>query len=469
MNRRRLLAALVAAVGLGAVASWGMGRAGAEYAVVGDDLVQWEWATSGSTSTYQVTDIAVRPDGWLVVATSTGWDGQLHLIPPWGGKVDGTNRFGPTDLGFRQLEVSRGRLFGLRQENERTDIENHAPGELYELDLRTGDVRRDLGTWWYQDLATDPVTGELVLQTSGGRVEPYRHDLVRFDPDTGVQTLLRSDNEAGDDPLEVTYSADGQRLFVAHTTGSTTDVLGRDGGLLYSMPLGVVDTLVAGRPGTCYTGAVLASRFDGSVVSVAPRSGATARPVATGGRPGVVSYATLDNDGNLVTARVGEITVLGCPGFVPPQPPALPRPDAPAPVIASAGPASTPAPATAAPPAPASAVPQPTAAAAPPPPGPPPPPPPPAPPPAPPAPPAPMAVPSALGPAMQAAAAPTVGIADVPDQEHITSLAAAAEDPSPALLYGAAIALALAAAAVARRPATFAAAPQSHVRHGDRP
>ena len=439
---------------LALVASWGA-SARAEYVSTGDPLVSWDWARSASTATHQVTDVAVRPDGWLVVATATGWDGHLHLVPPWGGTVDDTNRFGPTDLGFRQLEVSRGRLFGLRQENERTDIENHAPGELYELDLRTGDIRRELGTWWYMDLATDPVSGELVLQTSGDRVEPYRHDLVRFDPDTGAQTLLRSDNEPNDDPLELTYSADGQRLFVAHPMTGTVDVLGRDGGLQFSFASGPVDTLVAGRPGTCHEGALLATRFDGTVLSVRPTgAGSSLRPIATGGRAGVISYATLENGGHLVTARLGEVTVLGCPGFVPPLPP--PAPDVPAvretataPVRAAAPTAPPPAPAAAN--APGAAAPAPAPA--------PPPPPPPA---APPAPPTPIAVPSALGSAMQAAAAPTVGIADVPDQEHITSLAASHREPTPVLLYGAAVALSLAAYAIARRPAGVAPA-----RHGD--
>lgn len=452
MNRRRLLSALLL---LGAVvASWGA-AARAEYAVVGDALVQWDWARSRTTSTHQVTDIAVRPDGWLIVATATGWDGHLHLVPPWGGTIDDANRFGPTDLGFRQLEVSRGRLFGLRQETERTDIENHAPGELYELDLQTGNVRRELGAWWYMDLAVDPLTGELVLQTSGDRVEPYRHDLVRFDPDTGAHVLLRSDNEAGDDPLEVTYSSDGQRLYVAHVTGSTTDVLGRDGGLLYSFSSGPVDTLVAGRAGTCHEGALLLTRFDGSVLTVRPTgAGASPRPIASGGRAGVISFATLDNGGHLVTSRVGEVTVLGCPGFVPPDAPALPQvPTQAQSVAAAARVAAAPGPAAPAPAAPSAAPPAPAA---------PPPPPPPAPPPAPPAPPAPVAIPSALGPAMQAAAAPSVGIADVPDQEHITSLAASSREPTPVLLYGAAVALSLAAYAIARRPAGVAPA-----LHGD--
>ena len=454
MNRRR--AGAVALVLLAAVASWSA-SARADYVSVGDPLVSWDWARSGSTSTHQVTDIAVRPDGWLVVATATGWDGHLHLVPPWGGTVDDSNRFGPTDLGFRQLEVSRGRLFGLRQENERTDIENHAPGELYELDLQTGDVRRELGTWWYMDLATDPLTGELVLQTSGDRVAPYRHDLVRFDPDTGVHTLLRSDNEPDDDPLEVAYSGDGQRLFVGHPMTGRIDVLGRDGGSLFSFASGPIDALVGGRPGTCHDGALLATRSDGSVLSVRPAGGAsTLRPIATGGRPGVVSYASLDNGGHLVTARLGEVVVLGCPGFVPPKPPAAPD-------LPAAREAATAAPVRTAAPAPVSA-PTPSGPGAPPPAAPaaapaPPPPPPPA---APPAPPTPVAVPSALGPAVQAAAAPTVGIADVPDQEHITSLAASRREPTPVLLYGAAVALSLAAYAVARRPAGVAP-----VRHGE--
>ena len=449
MSARRVVAGALLLVA--AVASWSA-TARADYAAVTDGLVVWDWARSGSTSTHQVTDIAVRPDGWLVVATATGWDGHLHLVPPWGGPIDDSNRFGPTDLGFRQLEVSRGRLFGLRQENERTDIENHAPGELYELDLQTGNLRRELGTWWYMDLATDPVTGELVLQTSGDRVAPYRHDLVRFDPDTGAQTLLRSDNERDDDPLEVAYSGDGQRLFVAHPMRGTIDVLGRDGGQLFSMTTGPVDTLVGGRPGTCHDGALLLSRSDGAVLTVRPTGGASAaRPIATGGRAGVVSYASLDNGGHLVTARLGEVTVVGCPGFVPPVAPSAPELPA-ARELATASVAPTaPSAAAPAPPSPGG----PAAATAPAPAPAPPPPPPPA---APPAPPTPVAVPSALGPAMQAAAAPTVGIADVPDQEHITSLAASRREPTPVLLYGAAVALSLAAYAVARRPAGAAAA-----------
>ncbi|HUP85464.1 MAG TPA: hypothetical protein VM143_07335 [Acidimicrobiales bacterium] len=418
--------------------------AGARYQTVAGDLVQWEWSVVEQQGTFQVTDLVVRSDGWMIVSTGTYADGFLHLIPPWGGAIDEANRFGPEPLGLRQLELRKGRLYGLRQETQRQRERTHNPGVLVEVDATSGAAIRRLGEWWFQDLAVDPVSEDLVLQTSGQEREPYRHDLVRFDPDRGTIGLLVADSEPRSDrALEVAYSDDGQLLFTANVTDvpATIDVRRRDGALVHTLQSGQLDALVAGRTGTCFEGVLLLTRFDGSVWSIgtAPRS--TPSPVATGGHSAVVSYAALDRDGHLATARFADVTLLACPGFVPPRSPAPVTAHPVAPVrdvpIAAAAPANGAGP-PAAPAHPAPPPPAPTAAAAPPPP-------------APPAAPVPIAPPSALGGAVQSAGAPSAAAADSPDEEHTTSVAASSRS-TLAVSLGAVVAMAFVAYSLAVPP-----------------
>ena len=406
------------------------------YATVTGGLVAWEWARVASPGQVQVTDIAVRDDGWMLVATGGGVDGFVHLLPPWGGELTTATRLGPRAFGFRQVELRRGRLFGLRLEPQQRGEDTHNSGELWELDASTGAVVADHGTWWYQDLALDPVSQDLVLQTSGDGREPYRHDLVRYDPDSRSQkVLVRDDDPRADRALEVAFSADGRLLFTANVTElpPTIDVRDRDGSVLHSLRSGQIDTLTSGRPGSCFEGLLLVTRSDGSVWGTRTESGAAPTLLAAGGRPGVVSYSGLDRDGNLATARYGDVTLLACPGFVPPRPPQVAPPSTTVSVPVGAAAVAAPPPARrddlAAPPAPSTPPAPPPGAAAPP---------------APPAPPAPapVAPPSALGAAAQTAAAPAAGVADSPDEEHITSVAASSPQTF-ALSFGAVVVMAM--------------------------
>jgi hypothetical protein len=215
-RRSGLLGAVVALAGV--VGLLAVRPVAAEYATVSRDVVAWEWARAATPGAFQITDTVVRDDGWMVVATAAYADGYLHVVPPWGGRIDAANRLGSAAHGFRQLELRRGRLFGLRQEFQHQGERTHNHGQLLELDVASGEVVRDHGEWWYQDLALDPRTGDLVLQTSGGDGEPYAHDLVRYDPDRRTRETIVADDQAGADrPYEIAFSADGQRLFTAKT------------------------------------------------------------------------------------------------------------------------------------------------------------------------------------------------------------------------------------------------------------
>jgi hypothetical protein len=325
MSRRRKAAVLVLA---GAIAALVVRPVGAEYATVSPEVVAWEWAHAATPGAFQVTDTVVRDDGWMIVATAAYADGFLHLVPPWGGRLDVVNRLGSQPFGFRQLELRGDRLFGLRQEfQHQGGDETHNHGQLLELDPSSGELVRDHGDWWYQDLALDPVTGDLVLQTSGQGRAPYAHDLVRYDPDRGTQEVLVADeDEAADHPYEVAFSPDGQRLFTANVADlpATIDVRDRAGRRLHTLPSGQVDSLTAGRPGTCFEGLLLLTRSDGSVWATRTEPNTTPVLLAGGSRLAVVSYASLDNAGNLATSRYADVTLLACPPFTPPVAPSLP-------------------------------------------------------------------------------------------------------------------------------------------------
>ncbi len=203
----------------------------------------------------------------------------------------------------------------------------------------------------------------------------------------------------------------------------------RDGKLLYTLASGQVDTLTAGRPDTCFAGMLLIGRYDGSVWGLPTAERSQPTPLATGGRAGVVSYGALDRDGYLASARYADVTLLACPGFVPPKAPV----DVTPPAIIAALPAKAGDPPTKVEiAAPAANAPSP---------GNPPPPPstPPAAPPSPPPPaPAPLAPPSAVG-GVQASSAPSAAGADAPDEERVTSIAAS-RDNTLTLALGAAVA-----------------------------
>ena len=412
----------------------------ADYATVTGDVVAWEWARAVSPGDQQITDIAVREDGWMIVSTAAFVDGHLYVIPPWGGTLAAGNRLGRTAFGFRQIELRGGRLFGLRQNPQHDERQTHNPARLVEVDPATGEPVREHGDWWYQDLAVDPRTSDLVLQGWGGAGHPYRHDLVRYDPDSGAQQVLVADEDPrADTPFEVAFNDDGSRLYTADVGAVpvTIDVRDRAGRVLHTLQSGQIDALTVGRSGTCFEDLLLITRSDGSAWTLPVTPNSVPAVLAAGGRPGVVSYATLDRDGHLLTARYADATLLACAPFTPPQPPrATPAATPPPPVAALAQP--TPAgpppevsggaasPVNAAPPASGPATPPVPPA-----------------PPSPPA-PAPVAPPSALGAAAQSAAAPVAGMADSPDEEHITSVAASSMTPY-AYSVGVTLVLALAA------------------------
>lgn len=441
MKKRRLLgcAAIVLIAATAAL------PAAASYRAVSGDLVQWEWATVHTAGKYRVTDLVVRDDGWMIVSTTAYGDGHLHLIPPWGGVLGEATRFGTTELGFRQLELRRGLLYGLHQATER-DEEKHAQAELFELNAGTGEIVRRLGRWWYQDLAVDPATDELLLQTSGGGREPYPHHLVRFDPDRGTTKVVVADNEPRSDrAMEVAFSPDGELLFTANVTDvpPTVDVRRRDGSLLHTLQSGQVDDMVMGRPGTCFEEMLLLSRFDGSIWGLRTAPNSQPVPLATGGRTGVVSYVGLDRDGFVAAGRYDNVTLLACAGFIPPKapttPPAVPPPPSPATIEAGAPPPPRSAPEALEAGAPARPQTEPLAPTA----APPPPPPPPG--------AVPVAPPGAIGAAIQASAAPSAAAADAPDEEHVTSVAAAMS-PTLVLLFGAVLAGSMTAYAISSAP-----------------
>ena len=331
MGVRRLAGALVAslvllvlAVGLG-VSRPPAARAG--YGFLADGFAQWDWARATSADRHQVLDAVARPDGWLIVSTGDGYDGWLHLVPPWGGLIDEHNRFGTEPLAFRQLELLDGRLYGLAHEGE---PELRSAARLYELDPATGKVLRQLGLWWNQDLAVDPRNGELVLQTWQD-TEPYPHHLVSFDPDTGVSTTLVHDTDPkSDDPLEVAYNPEGTLLMTGHPTGTDLDIRRRDGTLVHRLTTGgPIDDLVHGSDGTCFQGFAIYTRVDGTVWGISPRESSRPFSLAGAGKPAAVSFAALDHRGLVLVPRLTEVTLLACTGFRPPEPPSATPPTLP--------------------------------------------------------------------------------------------------------------------------------------------
>jgi len=349
MSRRVLpLAGVVAALLFA-----GTTGAGAGYEVT-NGLVDWEWAIVRSVNEHQVTDHAVAPDGSLIVSTGWALDGYLHHIPAWGGVITEHNRLGPDrytvdgesqntlELGMRQIEIRGDRLFGLDHYAEYSYKEHpyglNSHAKLLEFDL-DGRVLREHGDFWNGPLTTDPRTGDFVLQDVDD-TDPFDHDLVRYDPDTGKRTVLVADsNPSADDPLEVAFSPDGARMFTLHLAATTVDVRERNGDLLYTMDLGQsMDSIVHGRPDTCFEGMLISTRFDGSVWGVRPGPNAAPAVLASAGRTAAWSYTTVAPDGNILSSRLDEVTLLACPPFTPPEPPPAPElPEDTAPVEQASG------------------------------------------------------------------------------------------------------------------------------------
>ncbi len=421
-RRRRSFAAALAASAVAAVAlvSFTSTPTFAAYGVVADGLVQWEWSAVPDPAEMQVMDVAVRPDGWLVVSTGYRFDGHLHLIPPWGGMLGPDTRLGEETHTFRQLEFVDGRLFGMRTDPDRTFA---GSGIIDEVDPETGAYLRTVGEYWYQDMTVDPQTGDLVVQDYDPTEPTFAHPVVRVDPESGRHDVIIPDGDPrADQALQLAFSPDGEFLYAGHATGNQIDVHGRDGTLLHSLQTGgPIDDLVAGQPGTCLAGSVVYTRSDGTAwVFRDPGNPLnSAGLLAGGGRAPAVSYAALDLDGNVLTPRLADVTLLACEPFTPPEPPV----DVPPPPPVTAPPVEVAAPPPAEPPPPPPQTPAAASQPAPSPPA--------QPPPAPP-------TPNFASPAQLSA--PNAGIADSPESQPVLSLSA-----STRLLLGAGAVTAMAA------------------------
>lgn len=381
---RAILAVLML---FGASVAGGSSSASAEYVAVERPLSQLIWARTADASSPPITAVAARPDGLLVVATSPdqragrGYEvagGELHLVADPETVLGPSTRFGPTRFGFSRLVVRKGRLYGLSvTANDVDEIGQKA--RLIELDLGTGAVLRDLGTWWWPDLALDPSTGELVLyafdcerRCTGDSEQPGRvtHPLVRFDPDSGRRRTVVADrhdlpsdgaSRCGsadgqarcEDPFRVAVAPDGSSIVLASTRGTGDVVEVREPGGTLRRRLSIprpADTIAVAPSSSCLGDMLVISSFDGSVAGVAGilASGTGVRAIATGA-PAGSSAMTVTAGGELVITRRSEVGQLSCPttpaasvdkAAVAPGPaPQGPVAGGPAPAAAGSGPA----------------------------------------------------------------------------------------------------------------------------------
>ena len=460
-QRRRL--ALIAVLALAVVLTPAPPRAAADYQTVGGGLVQWPWVLAASPA--PMTAAVVRPDGWLIVATSERFSvdrmvgGGLLLVPPWGGPAipfGDPPSYETFNYGYTSLVLRGERLFGLTPVPEgRSRIGQKA--RLVELDARTGAIVATHGSWWFPELTTDPRTGDLVLwdfrctgrcgadDVDGDELGIVTHRLVRYNPDTRRAAVLLPDPKSAniggsgtcqerrdswhacEEIFRVAFSADGGTLFLgtSRATGNVVDVRDRNGTFRYSIPVPrPVDALRVGAPDTCLAGGLVITSFDGTAWIVLDAAtdtggGASRARLMAGGGPIGASAAALTPEGDVLTLRRTEGVLLACPPWSPPLPPGPPvvaaAPPAPAevaPAPASAGtpPPSPSAPPSAAPPAPANVAP----------------------------PVQPPGVPAVAGPAAHAPQAVTslnVGLADAEQEQPVYSLSASRRTPD-ALAWG---------------------------------
>lgn len=466
-GRGRCLVALVVAA---VVTMAGAGPAAGEYATVENRLRQSVWARVAGQSAPPVTAAVVRGDGRLIVASSPDQraarghrtaGGNLHLVDSESTVLDASNRFGPTTFGFARLAIRKGRLYGLSI--TATDVDEIGQkARLIELDLGTGAVLRDLGLWWWPELAVDPATQDLVLYAfdCSGRCRgdaeqagSVTHPLVRFDPDSGRRTTIVPDrptleSDAGspcaqpdlrrcEDPFRAAITADGSAVVLVSTrpTNNVAEVRSIDGRLVrrFAVPR-PADSIALGTADSCLSGTLLLSIYDGSMLAVGGvlTGGSDARVVAAGAPSGSTAM-TVAPDGSVVATRRSEVGRLACPDLAP-----LPRAGRP---DAAAAPGATPASPVSAASAPASGQSGAGGSATPPaaPTG--------GPPPAPPAPPTPVAAgPPAHG--VQAVTSPAGALADAPEEQPVFGLSASARAvPLPGRAALAATALLLVAGA----------------------
>jgi hypothetical protein len=371
LNRGRRAGVVGAAiVAIVAAVTFAAPRAGAEYQTVVPGLQQWLWVTAQPN--IPMTAAAVRPDGWLVVATGQRFDGEsmvgggLLLVPPNGGAAVPFGDPPDPEFGthsFTSLVLRGDHLFGL------TSIPDLHSGigqrsRLVELDARTGKVLAIHGTWWFPDLAVDPRTNDLVLwnfrctgecgprdndeQAVGG----VTHDLVRYDPESRRTTAVlvpdpmvadvggssgcqprRGELYHCEEVFRVAFSHDGNTLFLGTSRPGTNavDVRDRNGAFRFSIPLSrAVDAMTFGAPSTCLADTLLLTSYDGTAWGIpnptADSGGLTRAAQIAGGGPVGSSAAALTPAGDVLTLRRTEGVVLACPARIRPDLPPAPAP-----------------------------------------------------------------------------------------------------------------------------------------------
>jgi hypothetical protein len=354
-KRRRVFGAVIAAALLpGALFPiW----ASADYRRVEPGYTQWRWASGQQNE--QIHGVAVRPDGHLIVSMMAHrgppegnldyrlGDGYLHLIPPWGGRIDATNRFGP-QLGLGEIVIRRGELYGFVRPVGGCDPpydNTPMPTTLHAVNLESG-AAREIAPWQAciataTAIAVDPRTGDLAL------LEDLDSTLVLFNPETKLKTPLFG----GLQELRITsigFSPDGNSVFVASHTEKATIRFSRNGSRVgrittQEIPQGkYADGMIYGTR-ACFKGKLYLNQIPNRKPIVGPQTVQVAQTPEAANEQSVAialeefgvgdwkaaAPMTTDREGNMVVVQHHFVMVIGCRGvFRPPTKPAAspPRP-----------------------------------------------------------------------------------------------------------------------------------------------
>ena len=163
----------------------------ADWASVQRPFAQWRWASEPSGA--GLTGVAVRDDGWLVVAeplklsNNTG-DGYLHLLPPWQSRVSPGNRFGPQIDPYRVV-IRKGRLYVLGN----TPLSYQGSDcPIYEVRADTGALlrRMPVPAFCGSDLAVSPLAPNAIYLENATPPfgAPSAQEIDALDPDSGSVT-----------------------------------------------------------------------------------------------------------------------------------------------------------------------------------------------------------------------------------------------------------------------------------------